>query len=386
MSLWTLADTRDPARLVPGGVDDVEADADDADAQAATLEALSEDATRSTATPSWSGDAAAGWARRREQLVPAPAAIAAAYRAAATALRAHATVLAWAQGRAGVAVRLWGDDSASCSPVDTRALAVAVLSEARARATASAHTLARVLDDLGDGLPDGQLHADDFFAGVRDWASGLGSAVLANDPMRAAYDPLGYWRHQVDQVRGLGTVGRALADDPGGAVRALADTRTLDDAPGRWWGRLAPDLALTVGSAGAAGVGARSAAVAGRAAVIAERPPLVIEVPGTEPTPYLGLSATDSWAKEWTLGWHLDKHGAQFGVTTAEDYARLGSEFFQRAGLEGLPTRIGDDGVIRIFDPDTNTFGAFDSAGSTITLFKPKSSTYWDRQDGMLLP
>jgi hypothetical protein len=383
-ALWTLDSTRDATRLVPGSPGDVEADAADADAQAAALEALTEDATRSVVTPSWSGTAAAGWARRRDQLLPAPAAIASAYRAAASALRSHAAALTWAQQRATVAIRLWEGDPTSCSPVDTRALALAVLAEARARTAASAHALAQVLDRLGDGLPDGQFHAHAFFAGVWDWAYGVGSSLLANDPMRSAYDPVGYWRHQVEQVRGV--VG--LVDDPGATVGALVDTRGLDDDPGRWWGQLAPDLALTVGSVGAAGLAARSASIGSRAAVVAEQPPLVIRVLGTEPSPYVRLSTSESWANTQTLQRHLRDHGADFAVADADEYALLASTFFQRGGIEGLPTRITDAGVIRIYDPSTNTFGSFDASGQTKTLYKPSGDglAYWSRQNGMLLP
>lgn len=388
-TVWALDGTRDPARLVPGSPDEVRADALEADAQAAALETLTEDTTRSTSTPSWSGAAAAGWARRRDQLVPVPSAIAAAYRAAASALRVHANELAGAQARAALAVRLWDGDPTSCSPVDTRALATAVLAEARSRAAASARTLDHVLDDLGAGLPDGQFHADAFFAGVWEWAERLGASVLANDPMRSAYDPVGYWSHQYEQARGVVALGGAFADDPGGTVGALADTRTLDDDPGRWWGALAPDLALTVGTAGAAGLAARSAAVSGRVAVVKEQPPLVIKVLGTEPSPYLRPSTADSWAWPHTLERHFADHAADFAARSPDEYARLASEFFQRAGAEGLPTRISDNGVIRIYDPSSNTFGAFDAAGRTKTFYTIANGdglAYWGRQDGMLLP
>lgn len=385
-ALGSLDDTRDPARLVPGSADDVLADAREIDAQASALDLLSEGATRSTATPSWSGAAAAGWAHRREQLVPAPSAVAAAYRAAAAALRSHAAALTWARSRALMAIRLWEGDPTSCSPVDTRALALAVLVDARAGAAASARALARALDGLGDGLPDGQFHADDFFAGLWDWASQLGSSLLESDPMRSAYDPAEYWRHQYDQAAGAIALTRAFADDPGDTVSALVDTRGLDDEPGRWWGRLAPDVVLTVGSAGTAALAGRSASVVGRAAAIAEPPPLVIEVLGTEPSPYVRISTDDSWANALTLEKHVSKHAHQFGATSADEYAGMASEFFQRAVHEGLPTRIDSDGTIRVYEPSTNTFGSFDASGRTRTFFRPSSSTYWERQDGILLP
>ncbi len=44
---------------------------------------------------------------------------------------------------------------------------------------------------------------------------------------------------------------------------------------------------------------------------------------------------------------------------SAEDYANQASEFFQRGIQENMPIKIDEDGVIRIYDPQTNTFGAY---------------------------
>jgi pyocin large subunit-like protein len=60
----------------------------------------------------------------------------------------------------------------------------------------------------------------------------------------------------------------------------------------------------------------------------------------------------------------------------------MASEFLQESQKRGLPTKIDSDGVIRIFDPASNTFGAYNPDGTTRTFFKPTSPTYWDRQPG----
>ncbi|HET8772057.1 MAG TPA: hypothetical protein VFM71_13825 [Gemmatimonadaceae bacterium] len=60
----------------------------------------------------------------------------------------------------------------------------------------------------------------------------------------------------------------------------------------------------------------------------------------------------------------------------------MASDFLQRGLRDGLPTKIDTDGVIRIYDPTSNTFGAFNANGTTRTLFKPSSDTYWARQPG----
>lgn len=96
----------------------------------------------------------------------------------------------------------------------------------------------------------------------------------------------------------------------------------------------------------------------------------------------LRLSTEESWGNPGSLAQHFRDHGADFGATSAADYARQASIFFQRGLQEGLPTKIDSGGIIRIYDPSTNTFGAFNPDGTTATFFKPTSPTYWDRQPG----
>jgi RHS repeat-associated protein len=97
----------------------------------------------------------------------------------------------------------------------------------------------------------------------------------------------------------------------------------------------------------------------------------------------LGLSAEESWGNANTLEDHFLRHGADFGATSAEDYASQASEFLQRSQAEGLPTKIDADGVIRVYDPNSNTFGAYNPDGTTRTFFKPSSgASYWGNQPG----
>lgn len=88
------------------------------------------------------------------------------------------------------------------------------------------------------------------------------------------------------------------------------------------------------------------------------------------------------WGKPETLQEHFEEHGGDFGATGPDDYARQASDFLRRSQAEGLPTKIDEDGVIRTYDPDTNTFGSYNPDGTTRTFFKPTSPTYWDRQPG----
>lgn len=63
----------------------------------------------------------------------------------------------------------------------------------------------------------------------------------------------------------------------------------------------------------------------------------------------------------------------------------MASDFLQRAQKERLPTKIDKDGVMRAYDPATNTFGAYNPNGTTRTFFKPdRGPKYWDDQPGKL--
>jgi pyocin large subunit-like protein len=48
-------------------------------------------------------------------------------------------------------------------------------------------------------------------------------------------------------------------------------------------------------------------------------------------------------------------HGQDFGAGSQEEYARLESLFLQDAPRRNLPMKIDKDGIIRIYDPTTNT-------------------------------
>ncbi|HEV7224046.1 MAG TPA: hypothetical protein VGN42_15160 [Pirellulales bacterium] len=103
-----------------------------------------------------------------------------------------------------------------------------------------------------------------------------------------------------------------------------------------------------------------------------------------------GLRAADSWGRPGTLADHFGRHGADFGAKTAESYARQASKFLQEAQTRGLPTKVGPDGAIRIYDSATNTFGSFNANGTTRTLYKPNPTQhgyptnidYWNAQPG----
>lgn len=103
-----------------------------------------------------------------------------------------------------------------------------------------------------------------------------------------------------------------------------------------------------------------------------------------------GIPASESWGNPATLARHVADHGADFGASSAEDYANQASNFLQRAQQEGLPTKIDSKGIIRVYDPETNTFGAYNPSGTTRTFYQPDSAMhglptnldYWNAQPG----
>jgi hypothetical protein len=97
----------------------------------------------------------------------------------------------------------------------------------------------------------------------------------------------------------------------------------------------------------------------------------------------LNNSLTEAnWANPDTLQDHFDRHGADFEAADPLDYAMKARNFFDHPA--DFRTKIDSEGVIRIYDPNTNTFGAYNADGSTRTFFKPASPTYFDRQPGRL--
>lgn len=94
-------------------------------------------------------------------------------------------------------------------------------------------------------------------------------------------------------------------------------------------------------------------------------------------------SARETWGHLDSLQDHYDRHGRDFGSKSPEEYAAQAWRFLQRARTEDLPMKLDrTDGTLRVFDPATGVFGAYNNAGRTKTFFKPGSASYWQRQPG----
>lgn len=89
-----------------------------------------------------------------------------------------------------------------------------------------------------------------------------------------------------------------------------------------------------------------------------------------------------SWGNPASLPDHFARHGRDFGARNADEYALLAYQFLHRATVEPYRAKIDNQRVLRIYDPRTGSFGAYNSDGTTKTFFKPGRAGYFDRQPG----
>ena len=89
-----------------------------------------------------------------------------------------------------------------------------------------------------------------------------------------------------------------------------------------------------------------------------------------------------SWGNPASLPDHFARHGRDFGARNADEYALLAYQFRHRATVEQYRAKIDNQQVLRIYDPRTGSFGAYNSDGTTKTFFKPGRAGYFDRQPG----
>lgn len=95
---------------------------------------------------------------------------------------------------------------------------------------------------------------------------------------------------------------------------------------------------------------------------------------------------SNSFGSKDSLDYHFGKHRDEFDYPTKSSYAKGAQDFILRGVEEHAPTKVDDQGVIRIWDPETGEFGAFNPDGTTRTYFKPgKPGKYWAKQPGEVI-
>ena len=110
------------------------------------------------------------------------------------------------------------------------------------------------------------------------------------------------------------------------------------------------------------------------------RPPVDAPTTTTAPAPAaaastVGFTSRASWQA------HFDKHGAEFGRITRQDYLRQ-AQLLRDAKVGGpILETVRRDGVVTRFDRDTGAFIAFNPNGIIRTFFKPNDGErYYRRQ------
>ena len=88
------------------------------------------------------------------------------------------------------------------------------------------------------------------------------------------------------------------------------------------------------------------------------------------------------WGNFSSLPDHFARHGGDFGAKSQDDYAAQAWRFRERAVTERLPMKLDTDGTVRVFDPKTRAFAAFNRDGTAKTYFRPDNPSYWLRQPG----
>ncbi|MCI8544872.1 MAG: hypothetical protein HFH09_01415, partial [Bacilli bacterium] len=85
-----------------------------------------------------------------------------------------------------------------------------------------------------------------------------------------------------------------------------------------------------------------------------------------------------NWGNPETLYRHYKEHGKDFNSTNPEDYALQAKEFY--LDKSSYQVKTGRDGITRIYDKNTNTFGSYNLDTTTKTFFRPTRKNYWDNQ------
>lgn len=115
-------------------------------------------------------------------------------------------------------------------------------------------------------------------------------------------------------------------------------------------------------------------------------PPTKVKQETKQPVQPRAPPTQETWGYMPSLQDHYERHGKDFRCTSADDYAAKAWLFLQYAKQKSLPMKWDDsDGTLRIWEPTSRAFAAFNRDGTTKTFFRPNSPTYWSRQPGRLI-
>lgn len=106
-----------------------------------------------------------------------------------------------------------------------------------------------------------------------------------------------------------------------------------------------------------------------------------VEATAQEPGAARGWGSSVGFADARRLEEHFEKHGAEFGRITKQDYLRQAQLLRDARLADPILETIRRDGVVTRFDRQTGAFIAFNPNGVIRTFFKPNDGErYYRRQ------
>ena len=94
-----------------------------------------------------------------------------------------------------------------------------------------------------------------------------------------------------------------------------------------------------------------------------------------------GFPASVGFADARRLEEHYEKHGAEFGAASRQDYLRMAQKLRDAPAGGPILEAVRRDGVVTRFDRQTGAFIAFNPNGVIRTFFRPNDGErYWRRQ------
>jgi len=380
---------------------------------ARTLEAVAEHVAetssklRALARTSWTGGAADRASLRTATLPPKLDKVVASYALAGAALRGYASSLADAQARSTTAIRAAGSAQAEISqlrasqataPPEVSPRYEASISEAEARLSRAVASDEAAHNDQrrAASVAARQLHEGSAL-GIKNqpwWRHVLSSAAqFASSTWTTSLRVVARVATSISTLAGLAALVISIAGlvfPPLEGAAAVLETISLVS------GVLATSADATLAASGHGSwksVGVDAVALApwagsklvSKAARLLRAPKTNVFASSRTLARSRGAATVDppsTWGDARTHARHFRDHGGDFGDASPREYADHASSFLTTAIQEGYPVKVDEDGIIRVYDEVTNTFGAYNPDGSTRTFFKPTSDTYWKRQPG----
>ena len=210
--------------------------------------------------------------------------------------------------------------------------------------------------------------------GIVNFFQGLGSAVLESLTLDTSSELEVYYSRDNETIYLVGkTVGSATMTVVG-TISTIASG--VGDVAVSWTG--VGELVTLPATAYCAGVTTVSAVNTGK-----NVGNLINEIKSNGSSSGNGESNGNSnnWGNRDTLQDHFDRHGSDFGAKDPNDYAKKANDFYNDRSNHQV--KVDENGVTRVYDPNTNTFGSYNSDGTTRTFYKPTGGQkYFDSQPG----